>query len=242
MKSMCHDARRNSPSVADWRPTSSCIRTASRIARLRLPAARRRTAGLARAPRGPEQLRRPEQAAHVISPKRWFGSHQYPPSSSAMTRKVANAPFAAGRRSRSRSGGAPRRFPRLSPFRRPPGCKTELVLPVQCDQGHQGDRAPRAPVEPGARPDLTPGVAGDQILEGGRVPRRSCDRGVDVLVAEDLAADPHPFAVPIVHATSSIDVARCSVTRLETRPPARRSRDVRHPAEPRVWRSGSGRR
>ena len=75
--------------------------------------------------------------------------------------------------------------------------------------------ASRAPVEPGARPDLTPGVAGDQILEGGRVPRRSSDRGVDVLVAEDLAADPHPFAVPIVHATSSIDVARCSVTRLE---------------------------
>jgi len=32
---------------------------------------------------------------------------------------------------------------------------------------------------------------------------------------EDLAADPHPFAVPLAHATSSIDVARCSVTRLE---------------------------
>ena len=27
MKSMCHDPRRSSPSVADWRPTSSCIRT-----------------------------------------------------------------------------------------------------------------------------------------------------------------------------------------------------------------------
>ena len=26
MKSMCQEARRNSPSVADWRPTSSCIR------------------------------------------------------------------------------------------------------------------------------------------------------------------------------------------------------------------------
>ena len=25
MKSMCQEARRNSPSVADWRPTSSCI-------------------------------------------------------------------------------------------------------------------------------------------------------------------------------------------------------------------------
>src|SRR4051794_27676524 len=32
MKSMCQDARRNSPSVAVRRPTSCCIRTASRIA------------------------------------------------------------------------------------------------------------------------------------------------------------------------------------------------------------------
>src|SRR4028119_356487 len=29
---MCQEARRNSPSVADWRPTSSCIPTTSRIA------------------------------------------------------------------------------------------------------------------------------------------------------------------------------------------------------------------
>src|SRR5919112_5656264 len=32
MKSMCHDARRNSPSVAVRRPTSSCSLTTSRIA------------------------------------------------------------------------------------------------------------------------------------------------------------------------------------------------------------------
>src|SRR5918992_2606930 len=32
MKSMCQDARRNSPSVADWSPTSLCIQTTSRIA------------------------------------------------------------------------------------------------------------------------------------------------------------------------------------------------------------------
>ena len=32
MKSMCHDARRNSPSVADWRPISSCFATMRRIA------------------------------------------------------------------------------------------------------------------------------------------------------------------------------------------------------------------
>src|SRR5919108_5970069 len=32
MKSMCHDPRRNSPSVADCNPTSSCFRTISRMA------------------------------------------------------------------------------------------------------------------------------------------------------------------------------------------------------------------
>jgi len=32
MKSMCHEARRNSPSVADCRPTFSCILTTSAIA------------------------------------------------------------------------------------------------------------------------------------------------------------------------------------------------------------------
>src|SRR6185312_6183970 len=32
MKSMCHEARRNSPSVAAGNPTDSCIRTTSRIA------------------------------------------------------------------------------------------------------------------------------------------------------------------------------------------------------------------
>ena len=37
MKSMCHDARRNSPSVAERRPTSSCSRTTSRIASSSMP-------------------------------------------------------------------------------------------------------------------------------------------------------------------------------------------------------------
>src|SRR3954467_14643559 len=32
MKSMCHEARRNSPSVAERSPTSSCLRTTSRMA------------------------------------------------------------------------------------------------------------------------------------------------------------------------------------------------------------------
>ena len=37
MKSMCHEARRNSPSVADCSPTSSCLRTTSRIASSSMP-------------------------------------------------------------------------------------------------------------------------------------------------------------------------------------------------------------
>jgi hypothetical protein len=37
MKSMCQEARRNSPSVADCRPTSSCLRTTSRIASSSIP-------------------------------------------------------------------------------------------------------------------------------------------------------------------------------------------------------------
>ncbi len=32
MKSVCHSVRRNSPSVAERRPVSSCMRTASLIA------------------------------------------------------------------------------------------------------------------------------------------------------------------------------------------------------------------
>src|SRR3954470_12000491 len=37
MKSMCQEARRNSPSVADLRPTCSCLATTSRIASSSIP-------------------------------------------------------------------------------------------------------------------------------------------------------------------------------------------------------------
>ena len=71
MKSICHEARRNSPSVTDRSPTSSCIRTASRIASssiARSSSAEIRLRGTV-GTRGME-LRRAEQAADVIGAKR----------------------------------------------------------------------------------------------------------------------------------------------------------------------------
>ena len=53
MKSMCHDSRRNSPSVAERSPISSCLRTISRWPRPRRRAARRRRCGRRRGPRAP---------------------------------------------------------------------------------------------------------------------------------------------------------------------------------------------
>ena len=71
MKSMCHDARRNSPSVAERSPTSSCLRTTSRIASSSIAAQLGRVdpAGgvvVARL----QQLRRAEQAADVVGAER----------------------------------------------------------------------------------------------------------------------------------------------------------------------------
>ena len=71
MKSMCHEARRNSPSVAERSPTSSCIRTASRIASssiLRSSAASIRPAP--RLSRASRSRARPQQAADVLGPER----------------------------------------------------------------------------------------------------------------------------------------------------------------------------
>ena len=77
---------------------------------------------------------------------------------------------------------------------------------------------------PGPRPDLAPGVAGDQILEVGGERRRPLDRGVDVLVAEHLAADLHAAIVRLVaHAPL---------------PRRRRARDRRTPARRRGTRRG----
>ena len=71
MKSMCHDARRNSPSVADCRPISSCLRTISRIASS--STARSASASMrpfAKSSRALQQLRRAEQAADVVGAER----------------------------------------------------------------------------------------------------------------------------------------------------------------------------
>ena len=53
--------------------------------------------------------------------------------------------------------------------------------------------APGPPVEAGARPDLAPRVARDQLLEVARQVGRARDGAVDVVVAEHLAAHPHPL-------------------------------------------------
>ena len=75
MKSMCQVARRNSPSVTDWSPTSSCIRTTSSIAAS--SAAFRplvvELAGGVRLARL-EQLGRAQQAADVVGAERRAGS------------------------------------------------------------------------------------------------------------------------------------------------------------------------
>ena len=78
MKSMCHDVRRSSPSVAACRPTSSCIRTTSRIASSSTraaPPSSIRPSGvlLARL----EKRGRAQQAADVVGAERWpLASHR----------------------------------------------------------------------------------------------------------------------------------------------------------------------
>ena len=80
MKSMCQDARRNSPSVADWRPTSSCIRTTSRIdsssicfsSSAEIAVGREVLAGL-------QQALGPQQAADVVGTERRCRARHDPP-------------------------------------------------------------------------------------------------------------------------------------------------------------------
>ena len=75
MKSMCQEARRNSPSVTDCSPASSCMRTTSRIASSSAcaeagvvePAGGVRLARL-------QQLGRPQQAADVVGAERRTGA------------------------------------------------------------------------------------------------------------------------------------------------------------------------
>ncbi len=71
MKSMCHEARRNSPSVADCSPTSCCIFTTERIASIldRAQLLGATPPGGELLP-GREQLGRTQQAADVIRAER----------------------------------------------------------------------------------------------------------------------------------------------------------------------------
>ena len=100
MKSMCHDVRRNSPSVAVCSPTSSCRRTTSWMlgvldrAQLLVGRPRRR-----RAARGPRAARRAQQAADVVGAERWRGacSHGLPLSLDVLATLVQHLP--AGPRS-----------------------------------------------------------------------------------------------------------------------------------------------
>src|SRR5581483_2875808 len=73
----------------------------------------------------------------------------------------------------------------------------ELVELTARDERGDRDGAPRSPVEPRSRPDLAPRVAGDQLLELFGQLRRLRRRGVDVVVAEHLAA--HAHAVVVAH-------------------------------------------
>ena len=101
MKSMCHDARRNSPSVADCRPTSSCMRTTSRIASSSIGA---QLVGVD-PPAGevvarPQQLGRAQQAADVVGAERRSvaQAHGAPRSGSSASARwaTAKAALAAG--------------------------------------------------------------------------------------------------------------------------------------------------
>ena len=75
----------------------------------------------------------------------------------------------------------------------------ELLVAAERDERGQRDRASRAAVEAGPRPDLAPGVPRDQILEVGGERRRARDRTVDVRVAEHLAPDLHSRSSLVAH-------------------------------------------
>ena len=126
MKSMCHEARRNSPSVADRRPTSACMRTASRIASS--SATRSSSASIAPAAKsraGVEQRGRTQQAADVVGTEGWA----HPRNLS--DRRLSRPTFGSQGSCRSQPGPAsphtpraapasPRRAPRAGRRRRPP--------------------------------------------------------------------------------------------------------------------------
>src|SRR3954463_10549148 len=71
---------------------------------------------------------------------------------------------------------------------RRPHVHRQLVLATRGDEGDDRDDAARPAVEPGARPDVAPRVAGDEVLEVRGEVGRAGARAVDVVVAEDLPA------------------------------------------------------
>ena len=84
MKSMCQVARRNSPSVADCRPTSSCLRTTSRIASsstARSSSALRRPAACSSL--ALRELRGSQERADVVGAERGAGPGGHAVSSSS---------------------------------------------------------------------------------------------------------------------------------------------------------------
>ena len=77
MKSMCHDARRNSPSVAVRRPASRCSAITSSTARvLELAQLGGVDRSRRRGPRGPAAGARAQQAADVVGAERRGGAER----------------------------------------------------------------------------------------------------------------------------------------------------------------------
>src|SRR5215203_603842 len=96
------------------------------------------------------------------------------------------------------------------------GCahvQLQFVEAAQRDKRGEGDAAPRPAVQAGASPDLPPGVPGYEVLEVCGEVRRLPDGPVDVLVAQDLAANLHTAIVRRVfrgHLLSLATGSRCS--------------------------------
>ena len=71
---------------------------------------------------------------------------------------------------------------------RGPDVHGDLLLATECREHGKGYAASGAAVEPVARPDRAPCVAGDEVLEGRGELRAALDRAVDVRITEHLAA------------------------------------------------------
>ncbi len=91
---------------------------------------------------------------------------------------------------------------------RPPRCtkvKVDFVVP-EGGEDRDGDERARAAVQAFARPEAAPRDFGDESLEVGVGARRRRDRTVDMLVAENLAPDPHAALISIHRPTAFLRV------------------------------------